>query len=121
MDPILYIEVGGVIWQVFPDGTWQLLPATQAKVDGVQVVSIEPQNLDQTQPLTEPQIEAVEQQLEKVVTHYKYGRATAGKQKSSLSKEMDGICVRENWNQRAPWINKIKRNEGSRKGVMTGT
>ncbi|CAH7170833.1 RTX toxin [Vibrio chagasii] len=68
MDPILYIEVGGVIWQVFPDGTWQLLPATQAKVDGVQVVSIEPQNLDQTQPLTEPQIEAVEQQLEKVVT-----------------------------------------------------
>ncbi|MCK8083935.1 RTX toxin [Vibrio sp. 1CM8B] len=68
MDPILYIEVGGVIWQVFPDGTWQPLPATQAKVDGVQVVSIEPQNLDQNQPLTEPQIEAVEQQLEKVVT-----------------------------------------------------
>ncbi|MEZ8036324.1 T1SS-143 repeat domain-containing protein [Vibrio crassostreae] len=68
MDPILYIEVGGVIWQVFPDGTWQPLPATQAKVEGVQVVSIEPQNLDQTQPLTEPQIEAVEQQLEKVVT-----------------------------------------------------
>lgn len=68
MDPILYIEVGGVIWQVFPDGTWQPLPASQAKADGVQVVSIEPQNLDQTQPLTEPQIEAVEQQLEKVVT-----------------------------------------------------
>ncbi|MCG9692980.1 RTX toxin [Vibrio sp. Isolate22] len=68
MDPILYIEVGGVIWQVFPDGTWQPLPASQAKTDGVQVVSIEPQNLDQTQPLTEPQIEAVEQQLEKVVT-----------------------------------------------------
>ncbi|CAK1849209.1 RTX toxin [Vibrio crassostreae] len=67
MDPILYIEVGGVIWQVFPDGTWQPLPATQVKVDGVQVVSIEPQSLDRTQPLTEPQIEAVEQQLEEVV------------------------------------------------------
>ncbi|MEZ8737920.1 Ig-like domain-containing protein [Vibrio sp. 10N.239.312.D08] len=68
MDPILYIEVGGVVWQVFPDGTWLQLPATQPKVEGVQVVSIEPQNLQEAQPLTAPQIAAVEQQLEKVVT-----------------------------------------------------
>ena len=39
MDPILYIEVGGVVWQVFPDGTWLQLPASQPKVEGVQVVS----------------------------------------------------------------------------------
>ncbi|UXA00540.1 RTX toxin [Vibrio splendidus] len=68
MDPILYIEVGGVVWQVFPDGTWLQLPATQSKVEGVQVVNIEPQNLQEAQPLTEPQIEAVEQQLEEVVS-----------------------------------------------------
>ncbi|QLE95706.1 RTX toxin [Vibrio sp. Scap24] len=68
MDPILYIEVGGVVWQVLADGTWLQVPASQPKVEGVQVVSIEPQNLDQTQPLTEPQIAAVEQQLEEVVT-----------------------------------------------------
>ncbi|OMO32073.1 RTX toxin [Vibrio sp. 10N.261.45.E1] len=68
MDPILYIEVGGVVWQVFPDGTWLQLPVAQLKVEGVQVVSIEPQNLQEAQPLTEPQIEAVEQQLDEVVT-----------------------------------------------------
>ncbi|MFA0057035.1 T1SS-143 repeat domain-containing protein [Vibrio echinoideorum] len=68
MDPILYIEVGGVVWQVLADGTWLQVPASQPKVEGVQVVSIEPQSLDQTQPLTEPQIAAVEQQLEEVVT-----------------------------------------------------
>lgn len=45
MDPILYIEVGGVVWQVFPDGTWLQLPASQLKVEGVQVVTIEPQSL----------------------------------------------------------------------------
>ncbi|MCW0469326.1 hypothetical protein OH492_10575 [Vibrio chagasii] len=38
MGSCTYIEVGGVIWPGIPDGTWQLLPATQAKVDGVQVV-----------------------------------------------------------------------------------
>ncbi|MFL9766643.1 hypothetical protein [Vibrio cyclitrophicus] len=68
MDPILYIEVGGVVWQVFADGTWLQVPASQPKVEGVQVVSIESQNLDQTQSITEPQIAAVEQQLEEVVT-----------------------------------------------------
>ncbi|TVU65845.1 RTX toxin [Vibrio atlanticus] len=68
MDPILYIEVGGVVWQVLADGTWLQVPASQPKVEGVQVVSIEPQSLDQTQPLTEPKIAAVEQQLEEVVT-----------------------------------------------------
>lgn len=34
----------------------------------MQVVNIEPQNLQEAQPLTEPQIEAVEQQLEEVVS-----------------------------------------------------
>ncbi|MCW1891059.1 hypothetical protein OK016_25205 [Vibrio chagasii] len=61
--------MAGVIWRC--SDRCRHVPATQAKVDGVQVVSIEPQNLDQTQPLTEPQIEAVEQQLEKVVTQHK--------------------------------------------------
>lgn len=85
MDPILYIEVGGVIWQVFPDGTWLPLPAAQAKVDGVQVVSIEPQSLDQSQPLTEPQIEAVEQQLEKVVTQLVNNIESSPEQPSALN------------------------------------
>ncbi|MEO9494676.1 MAG: Ig-like domain-containing protein [Vibrio splendidus] len=85
MDPILYIEVGGVVWQVFPDGTWLQLPATQPKVEGVQVVSIEPQNLQEAQPLTEPQIAAVEQQLEKVVTELVNNIESAPQQPSSVN------------------------------------
>ncbi|MCF7493979.1 RTX toxin [Vibrio sp. L5-1] len=85
MDPILYIEVGGVVWQVFPDGTWLQLPATQPKVEGVQVVSIEPQNLQEAQPLTEPQIAAVEQQLEKVVTELVNNIESAPQQPNSVN------------------------------------
>ncbi|MEZ8640814.1 Ig-like domain-containing protein [Vibrio sp. NC2] len=85
MDPILYIEVGGVVWQVFPDGTWLQLPATQPKVEGVQVVSIEPQNLQEAQPLTEPQIAAVEQQLEKVVTELVNNIESAPQQPNSAN------------------------------------
>ncbi|MFA0510896.1 MULTISPECIES: Ig-like domain-containing protein [unclassified Vibrio] len=85
MDPILYIEVGGVVWQVFPDGTWLQLPATQPKVEGVQVVSIEPQNLQEAQPLTEPQIDAVEQQLEKVVTELVNNIQSAPQQPNSVN------------------------------------
>ena len=85
MDPILYIEVGGVVWQVLADGTWLQLPASQPKVEGVQVVSIEPQNLDQTQPLTEPQIAAVEQQLEEVVTQLVNNIESAPQQQNSAN------------------------------------
>ncbi|WP_372050084.1 Ig-like domain-containing protein [Vibrio sp. 10N.261.55.C9] len=85
MDPIFYIEVGGVVWQVFPDGTWLQLPATQPKVEGVQVVSIEPQNLQEAQPLTEPQIAAVEQQLEKVVTELVNNIESAPQQPNSVN------------------------------------
>ncbi|OQQ09331.1 RTX toxin [Vibrio splendidus] len=85
MDPILYIEVGGVVWQVFPDGTWLQLPATQPKVEGVQVVSIEPQNLQEAQPLTEPQIAAVEQQLENVVTELVNNIQSAPQQPNSVN------------------------------------
>ncbi|MBY7729539.1 RTX toxin [Vibrio splendidus] len=83
MDPILYIEVGGVVWQVLADGTWLQVPASQPKVEGVQVVSIEPQNLDQTQPLTELQIAAVEQQLEEVVTQLVNNIESAPQQQNS--------------------------------------
>ncbi|MDH5926348.1 Ig-like domain-containing protein [Vibrio lentus] len=85
MDPILYIEVGGVVWQVLADGTWLQVPASQPKVEGVQVVSIEPQNLDQTQPLTEPQIAAVEQQLEEVVTQLVNNIESAPQQQNSAN------------------------------------
>ncbi len=85
MDPILYIEVGGVVWQVLADGTWLQLPASQPKVEGVQVVSIEPQNLDQTQPLTDPQIAAVEQQLEEVVTQLVNNIESAPQQQNSAN------------------------------------
>ncbi|MEZ9288300.1 RTX toxin [Vibrio lentus] len=85
MDPILYIEVGGVVWQVLADGTWLQVPASQPKVEGVQVVSIEPQNLDQTQPLTEPQIAAVEQQLEEVVSQLVNNIESAPQQQNSAS------------------------------------
>ncbi|WP_261886987.1 T1SS-143 repeat domain-containing protein [Vibrio pomeroyi] len=85
MDPILYIEVGGVVWQVMADGTWLQVPASQTKVEGVQVVSIEPQNLDQTQPLTEPQIAAVEQQLEEVVTQLVNNIESAPQQQNSAN------------------------------------
>ncbi|MCB5360345.1 T1SS-143 repeat domain-containing protein [Vibrio lentus] len=85
MDPILYIEVGGVVWQVLADGTWLQVPASQPKVEGVQVVSIEPQNLDQTQPLTEPQIAAVEQQLEEVVSQLVNNIESAPQQQNSAN------------------------------------
>ncbi|WP_198593771.1 Ig-like domain-containing protein [Vibrio cyclitrophicus] len=85
MDPILYIEVGGVVWQVFADGTWLQVPASQPKVEGVQVVSIESQNLDQTQSITEPQIAAVEQQLEEVVTQLVNNIESAPQQPSSAN------------------------------------
>ena len=85
MDPILYIEVGGVVWQVLADGTWLQVPASQPKVEGVQVVSIEPQNLDQTQPLTEPQIAAVEQQLEEVVSQLVNNLESAPQQQNSAN------------------------------------
>ncbi|MDN2667030.1 type I secretion C-terminal target domain-containing protein [Vibrio sp. 14N.309.X.WAT.E.F5] len=85
MDPILYIEVGGVVWQVLADGTWLQVPASQPKVEGVQVVSIEPQNLDQTQPLTEPQIAAVEQQLEEVVSQLVNNLESAPQQQNSVN------------------------------------
>ncbi|WP_139685346.1 T1SS-143 repeat domain-containing protein [Vibrio tasmaniensis] len=84
MDPILYIEVGGVVWQVFPDGTWLQLPSAQIKVEGVQVVTIEPQNLEEALPLTEPQIAVVERQLEKVVTELVNNIASAPDQPSSV-------------------------------------
>ncbi|MGO2319181.1 MAG: T1SS-143 repeat domain-containing protein [Vibrio toranzoniae] len=84
MDPILYIEVGGVVWQVFPDGTWLQLPASQPKVEGVQVVSIDPQSLEQAQPLTAIQIAAVEQQLEEVVTQLVNNIESAPQQQSSV-------------------------------------
>ncbi|WP_146448762.1 T1SS-143 repeat domain-containing protein [Vibrio kanaloae] len=82
MDPILYIEVGGVVWQVFPDGTWLQLPASQLKVEGVQVVTIEPQSLEQAQPLTAIQIAAVEQELEEVVTQLVNNIESAPQQQS---------------------------------------
>ncbi|MFS1947487.1 RTX toxin [Vibrio lentus] len=85
MDPILYIEVGGVVWQVLADGTWLQVPASQPKVEGVQVVSIEPQNLDQTQPLTEPQIAAVDQQLEEVVSQLVNNIESAPQQQNSAN------------------------------------
>ncbi|WP_299131131.1 RTX toxin [uncultured Vibrio sp.] len=85
MDPILYIEVGGVVWQVLADGTWLQVPASQPKVEGVQVVSIEPQNLDQTQPLTEPQIAAVDQQLEEVVIQLVNNIESASQQQNSAN------------------------------------
>ncbi|MEZ9893234.1 type I secretion C-terminal target domain-containing protein [Vibrio lentus] len=85
MDPILYIEVGGVVWQVLADGTWLQVPASQPKVEGVQVVSIEPQNLDQTQPLTEPKIAAVEQQLEEVVSQLVNNIESAPQQQNSAN------------------------------------
>ncbi|MEZ9314709.1 Ig-like domain-containing protein [Vibrio lentus] len=85
MDPILYIEVGGVVWQVLADGTWLQVPASQPKVEGVQVVSIEPQSLDQTQPLTEPQIAAVEQQLEEVVSQLVNNIESAPQQQNSAN------------------------------------
>ncbi|MEZ9058924.1 hypothetical protein, partial [Vibrio pelagius] len=66
MDPILYIEVGGVVWQVFPDGTWLVLPPSQPKVDGVQSIEITNESIE-ARPLTEQQIREVEQQLDQVV------------------------------------------------------
>ncbi|TFH92424.1 T1SS-143 repeat domain-containing protein [Vibrio ouci] len=65
MNPILYIEVGGVLWQVLPDGTWQRIPSDSVKEEGVIVVtqSSEADNAE----LTQEEVETIEEQLEQVV------------------------------------------------------
>lgn len=65
MTPILYIEVGGVLWQVLPDGTWQRIPSDSVKEQGVVVVTqnVESENIE----LSEQEIEEIETQLEQVV------------------------------------------------------
>ncbi|WP_117234609.1 RTX toxin [Vibrio maerlii] len=65
MSPILYIEVGNVLWQVLPDGTWQQIPLDTVKVDGVLVIK---QDVDgNTLVENQQQTEEVAEQLEQVV------------------------------------------------------
>ncbi|MEH0345715.1 hypothetical protein [Vibrio cholerae] len=66
MIPVLYIEVGGVVWQVMPDGTWQQIPADAPKQPNVTVL-VQQAAAVATTPLTPQEIQVIEQQLEQVV------------------------------------------------------
>ncbi|MEH0665940.1 type I secretion C-terminal target domain-containing protein [Vibrio scophthalmi] len=65
MRPIMYIEVGGVLWQIMPDGSWQQIPFDTSKEPDVLVITqdVEGDNL----VLTPEQEEAIEAQLDQVV------------------------------------------------------
>lgn len=66
MDPILYIEVGGVVWAVLPDGSWQPLPQNESIQDGIQVITMTVEPLSDLNTAQEQTAE-IEAQLENIV------------------------------------------------------
>ncbi|KJY82981.1 RTX toxin [Vibrio galatheae] len=77
MRPILYIEIGDVIWQIMPDGTWEQAQANSTIEPDVLVIT--PLVSNQDVVLTPEQEQAVEEQLAQIVdelTQYTFNNRT---------------------------------------------
>ncbi|GAL33523.1 hypothetical protein JCM19240_2219 [Vibrio maritimus] len=39
MVPVLYVQMGDVVWKVFPNGTWERVAPDEPLLQGVQIVN----------------------------------------------------------------------------------
>ncbi|GAL31429.1 RTX toxins and related Ca2+-binding proteins [Vibrio variabilis] len=67
MVPVLYVQMGDVIWKVFSDGTWERAAPDEALIDGVLVVNQPIVELGDESTLTPEQISAIEQALSETI------------------------------------------------------
>ncbi|WP_234496916.1 type I secretion C-terminal target domain-containing protein [Vibrio maritimus] len=67
MVPVLYVQMGDVIWKVFSDGTWERAAPDEALIDGILVVNQPIVELGDQTTLTPEQISAIEQALSETI------------------------------------------------------
>lgn len=67
MVPVLYVQMGDVIWKVFSDGTWERAAPDETLIDGILVVNQPIVELGDQTTLTPEQISAIEQALSETI------------------------------------------------------
>ncbi|OIN23842.1 hypothetical protein [Vibrio barjaei] len=63
MVPVLYMQLGDVIWKISADGSWQRVADDEELLDGVQLVRQQVQELGEDVQLSDNQITAIEREL----------------------------------------------------------
>lgn len=63
MVPVLYVQMGNVVWKVFPNGTWERAAPDEPLLEGVQVVNQPIVELGDEGSLTSEQVAAIEKAL----------------------------------------------------------
>ncbi|GMQ48537.1 hypothetical protein [Vibrio sp. 10N] len=63
MVPVLYVQMGDVVWKVFPDGTWERLAPGEPLLEGVQLVNQPIVALGEEGSLSPEQTAAIEKAL----------------------------------------------------------
>ncbi|MCG9788705.1 RTX toxin [Vibrio mediterranei] len=63
MVPVLYMQLGDVMWKISADGSWQRVADDEELLDGVQLVRQQVQELGEDVQLSDNQITAIEREL----------------------------------------------------------
>ncbi|MGR5500194.1 type I secretion C-terminal target domain-containing protein [Vibrio sp. DNB22_10_4] len=63
MVPVLYVQMGNVVWKVFPNGTWERAAPDEPLLEGVQVVNQPIVELGDEGTLSSEQVAAIEKAL----------------------------------------------------------
>ncbi|NOH31361.1 hypothetical protein [Vibrio mediterranei] len=69
MVPVLYMQLGDVVWKIFADGSWQRVADDEELLDGIQLVRQEIQELGEDVQLSETQIAAIERELSQTLNN----------------------------------------------------
>ncbi len=77
MVPVLYMQLGDVVWKIFTDGSWERVANDEELLEGVQFVRQEVQQLGDDVQLSKTQIAVIERELSETINNLSNNITTA--------------------------------------------